>query len=124
MAALSGGERQRVLLARAFAVEAPIVLFDEPTTHLDPQHQVKLLRYLQPARTQQKMIITVLHDLSLALQADQILILQEGKLLAHGASDDSEIHQQIQSAFAQAVQIQQLDNGAYIAYPNFSSTHF
>jgi iron complex transport system ATP-binding protein len=106
LAGLSGGERQRVLLARALAVEAPCLLLDEPTTHLDPPHQValvKLLRRLTAASGQT--VVTVLHDLNLALQADRVLVLQQGQLLAHGAFDDPAVHAALVAVFDGAIRI-------------------
>ena len=76
---LSGGERQRVFIARALAQDTPILLLDEPTTHLDLKHQIgiyDLLRKLQ--KEQGKTIILISHDLNLTRQAaDQVLLLGE-----------------------------------------------
>jgi iron complex transport system ATP-binding protein len=85
---LSGGERQRVLLARALAVQAQWLLLDEPTTHLDPPHQVALVRLLKRQAQAGQAVVSVLHDVSLALQADQLLVMDEGRIQAAGASDD------------------------------------
>ncbi len=85
MRTLSGGERQRVLLARALAVQAPVLLLDEPTTFLDPPHQqevAQLLRVL--AREQGVTVVSVIHDLSLALAADRLVVLGDGLVIGHG----------------------------------------
>ncbi len=84
---LSGGERQRAAVARALAQDAPYLLLDEPTAHLDPGHQTRLLAALRnEARTNNKAVLVVLHDLSLAGQwADRLLLLDQGRLVAHGA---------------------------------------
>ncbi len=85
MRTLSGGERQRVLLARALAVQASVLLLDEPTTFLDPPHQqevVQLLRRL--AREQGVAVVSVIHDLSLALAADRLVVVGDGVVIGHG----------------------------------------
>ncbi len=101
---LSGGERQRVLLARALATEAPVLLLDEPTTHLDAPHQValaRLFRRLSATHT----VVSVLHDLPLALHADRLLVLCDGRVQAEGAFDDPALHAAMVAAFGGAVRI-------------------
>jgi iron complex transport system ATP-binding protein len=108
LAALSGGERQRVLLARALATEAPTLLLDEPTTHLDPPHQVALVRLLRRWAAPPggiKAVVTVMHDLHLALQADHVLVLQQGQVAAHGAYDSPAVHAALVAVFEGAVRI-------------------
>ncbi len=86
MRSLSGGERQRVLLARALAVQAEVLLLDEPTTFLDPPHQQDVARLLRRlGREQGVTVVSVIHDLSLALAADRLAVLgPQGELLGHG----------------------------------------
>jgi iron complex transport system ATP-binding protein len=112
---LSGGERQRCLLARALAVQAPVLLLDEPTTHLDPPHQVAVVRLLQ-GLARSGTVLSVLHDLPLALQADRIVVLQAGRVVALGAFDDTALHAALCAVFEQAIRIQPMGN-RFIAVP-------
>ncbi|MCV6636854.1 ABC transporter ATP-binding protein [Candidatus Albibeggiatoa sp. nov. NOAA] len=82
---LSGGEQARVLLARAMAVQAPILLADEPVTSLDPYHQLRVMELLQQYAEQGHLVIAVLHDFNLAARfCQQILLLNQGQLVAQG----------------------------------------
>jgi len=101
---LSGGERQRCLLARALAVRAPVLLLDEPTTHLDPPHQVAVVRLMQ-AQAQQGTVASVMHDLPLALQADRVVLMRAGRIVASGAHDDPALHAALCEVFEHAVRI-------------------
>jgi len=82
---LSGGEQQSLLLARALAQSAPILLLDEPTTHLDLHHQVELLNQVHRLATQRKLtVVMVLHDLNQVSRfADEVVLLVEGRVRAH-----------------------------------------
>jgi len=101
---LSGGERQRVLLARALATQAPILLLDEPTTHLDAPHQVALARLVRRL-AQRQVVLTVLHDLPLALHADRVLVLRDGRIAGDGAPADPALQHALVRAFDGAVRI-------------------
>jgi len=83
---LSGGEQQRVLLGRALAQDAPVLLLDEPTTHLDLQHQSNLLNLVRKqAREKNLTVLMVLHDLNLAsLYADRVALMLSGQIYACG----------------------------------------
>ena len=102
---LSGGERQRVLLARALAVDAALLLLDEPTTHLDPPHQVALVRLVQRQARHGVTVLSVLHDLSLALLADRVVVMQAGRIRAEGASHDPALHRVLVEVFDGAIRI-------------------
>jgi iron complex transport system ATP-binding protein len=83
---LSGGERSRVALARALAVEAPVILADEPTASLDPRHQIDVMKNLRATADKGVLVIVVTHDLGLAARfADHVLVLREGQLVSQGA---------------------------------------
>ncbi len=86
LSTLSGGERQRVNLARVLAVEATVLLLDEPTTHLDPPHQEDIGRILrEQAASCGVTILSAIHDLSLALTADRLVVMGPGGIVGHGS---------------------------------------
>jgi len=87
---LSGGEQQRVLLARALAQNAPILLLDEPTTHLDLEHQSVLLNLVRKLADEKNLaVLLVLHDLNLAgLYADRVALMVDGRLRTTGTPDE------------------------------------
>lgn len=103
---LSGGERQRVLLARALAVQAPVLLLDEPTTHLDAPHQRALLRSLAARARAGAAVAVVLHDVTLALAADRVLVMQQGRLVADGTPGDAALHTALVAVFEGAFSIE------------------
>jgi iron complex transport system ATP-binding protein len=88
---LSLGERQLVLLAVAVAQAAPIVILDEPTVHLDIRHQVEVMDLLADLNTSEgRTIITVLHDLHLAVRnLPRIVVLGEGRVVADGSPTEA-----------------------------------
>jgi iron complex transport system ATP-binding protein len=114
---LSGGERQRVLLARALAVDAPLLLLDEPTTHLDPPHQVALVRLVQRQVRTGVTVVSVLHDLSLALLADRLIVMDHGRIVAEGSRDDPALHAALVKVFAGAIRIVALES-RWVAVPH------
>jgi iron complex transport system ATP-binding protein len=87
---LSGGERSRVALARVFAVEAPVILADEPTSSLDPRHQIAVMKTLRAAADKGTLVIVVTHDLGIAARfADIVLVLSDGRLVSQGAATEA-----------------------------------
>lgn len=86
---LSGGEYRRVLIARALAQTAPILLLDEPTAHLDLTHQIEVLRLARRLAEQEgACVCAALHDLNLAAEfCDRLLVLSEGRVAAEGTPE-------------------------------------
>ena len=113
---LSGGERQRVLLARALAVQADVLLMDEPLANLDPPHQADWLLLVRDMVAAGRTVVSVLHEISMALQADTVIVLQAGRLLHHGASGSTLTHQALEQVFDGRIRMFAVD-GRWVALP-------
>ena len=87
---LSGGERQRVVLARALATGARILLLDEPTANLDLAHQASMFRLVrEKCKNQDHSAVVITHDVNLAAEfADQMILMKDGRLLAVGTPEE------------------------------------
>lgn len=97
---LSGGERARVLVARALAQEAPVLLADEPTSGLDPAHALTLFETLGKLAHGGRTIAVALHDLNLAMRyCDKVILLKEGCVEALGPSGDVMTHERLAEVF-------------------------
>ncbi|GGH58722.1 iron ABC transporter ATP-binding protein [Comamonas phosphati] len=116
LAELSGGERQRVLLARALAVQAKVLLMDEPLANLDPPHQTDWMLIVRELVARGTSVVSVLHELSVALQADDMLIMQAGRAVHHGACADPATHAALEAVFEHRIQVRELD-GQWLALP-------
>lgn len=81
---LSGGERQRVLLARALVTAAPLQLWDEPLAPLDPRHALQLLALARAYSDVGHTLLFSLHDLRVAHQLDQLVVMHQGRLRDFG----------------------------------------
>ena len=113
---LSGGERQRVLLARALATQAPVLLMDEPLANLDPPHQSDWMATVRRHAAQGGTVVSVLHELGVALQSDCLIILQAGQLVHHGPSDDAMTHAALEAVFDQRIRVCAVQ-GQWVALP-------
>jgi len=82
---LSAGEKARVLLARALATAAPVLLVDEPAAHLDPAHQLQLMELLREEAARGTAVAVTLHDLPLASRfCDELVVLSKGRIASQG----------------------------------------
>jgi iron complex transport system ATP-binding protein len=99
---LSGGERQRVVLARAIATNARILLLDEPTANLDLAHQAMMFRLVRErCRTRGASAVVITHDLNLASEfADEIIMLKGGQIAAKGTPTDVLTTENVRDVFA------------------------
>nr|WP_153584671.1 ABC transporter ATP-binding protein [Caenimonas koreensis] len=113
---LSGGERQRVLLARALAVQAPLLVMDEPVANLDPPHQADWLRIVRGHVARGGTAISVLHEITMALHADEMAVMDAGLVVHHGACADPRTHRAVESVFASRIAIHALA-GQWVALP-------
>lgn len=113
---LSGGERQRVLLARALAVQAQVLLMDEPLANLDPPHQADWLHTVRSLIAQGKTVVSVLHEISMALHADDMLIMAAGRITHQGACRDAATHRALESVFDGRIAIHALGS-QWVALP-------
>ena len=116
---LSGGERQRVLLARAMAGNAPLMLMDEPLANLDPPHQVDWLEQVQCLKAQGTTVVSVLHEIGMALHADEVVVMNAGRVVHHGPCDDLATREAIESVFAQRIRIRPVD-GQWVVLPRLA----
>jgi iron complex transport system ATP-binding protein len=102
---LSGGERQRVLIARALAVDAQILMMDEPLNNLDPPHQADCLNLIKRLVNSNKTIITVLHEISFALHSDEIVIMDKGRIINQNSSKDLNLHRDLEKVFDDRIKV-------------------
>lgn len=98
---LSSGERQRVLLARALAVQASVVMMDEPIANVDVPHQADWLATVQQLTRSGTTVVSVLHDLNFALRADQVLVMKAGRVVLQASPHDTALHDCLQDVFEQ-----------------------
>jgi iron complex transport system ATP-binding protein len=109
---LSGGEKQRVVVARALAQEARIVLLDEPTASLDIGHQQQALELLDALRAESELtLVAAMHDLTLAAQyADRMVLLDEGRIVADGAPAEVLTEPLIERHYGATIEVVSVDD--------------
>lgn len=113
---LSAGERQRVLLARALAVQAPLLLMDEPLAHLDPPHQADWLALVRAHVQAGGTVMTVLHELNMALQADDLVLVRDGRIAHQGPCAEATTHHALEAVFDRRIAVHAV-GGAWVVLP-------
>ena len=98
---LSGGQRQRAFIAMVLAQDAPVVLFDEPTSFLDVSACYEVMELMRSLKEEHgKTVVAVIHDINLALKySDEVCVMRAGKLLAQGAPHEAEVLAAVEDAF-------------------------
>jgi ATP-binding cassette subfamily B protein len=86
-ASLSGGEKQRISIARAMMKDAPVIFLDEATANVDPENENDLMKAIQ-ALTREKTVIMIAHRLKTVEHADQILVVDHGKIVQQGSHEN------------------------------------
>ncbi len=113
---LSGGERQRVLLARLLAVDAQLMLMDEPLANLDPPHQADWLVLMRELVAAGKTVVSVLHEISIALHADELLVMNQGQVTHQGDSQEALTHEALCEVFDHRIRVHAVA-GQWVALP-------
>jgi iron complex transport system ATP-binding protein len=117
---LSGGERQRLVIARAIAQEAPILLLDEPTSALDIGHQQQALELVDKLRREHGLtVVSAMHDLTLAgIYSDRLVLMHAGYSVARGLAEDVLKPETLGEFYGVSVRVHREDDGTIIVVPN------
>ena len=113
---LSGGERQRVLLARALAVQAQVLLMDEPLANLDPPHQTDWLHSMRALVAAGGTVVSVLHEIGMALHADELVVMAQGRVVHQGPCNEPPTHRALEAVFDNRIAVHSLQ-GQWVALP-------
>lgn len=107
VAELSGGQRQRVFIAMILAQDAPVVLFDEPTSFLDVSACYEVMELMRSLKEEHgKTVVAVIHDINLALKySDEVCVMRAGKPLAQGAPHEAAVLAAVEDAFDVRVEL-------------------
>lgn len=112
---LSGGEKARVLIARALAQDAPLLLADEPTAGLDPSHQISLMRLFAELAGEGRGVVASLHDLSLAARwCTRLILLDKGAIVADGPPADVLTRERMRSVYGVEAYLGEAEGGLLV----------
>ena len=116
---LSGGERQRLVIARALAQEAPIMLLDEPTSALDIGHQQQALELVDSLRREHGFtVVSAMHDLTLAgLYSDRLALLHQGHCVAAGPAEQVLKAETLSEFYGVSVTVHHEPDGTVVVVP-------
>jgi iron complex transport system ATP-binding protein len=119
---LSGGERQRLVIARALAQEAPVLLLDEPTSALDIGHQQQALELVDRLRRENGLtVLSAMHDLTLAgLYADRLALLDHGHVVAAGTASEVLCPDALRRFYGADVDVHHAADGTVVVVPRRS----
>jgi iron complex transport system ATP-binding protein len=118
LGSLSGGERQRVLLARALCQDAPVLLCDEPTAHLDLRHQDEVFALLAAHARRGRCVVVVTHDLEAAARTcDRLVLIAEGRVVAAGVAYEVLTPAHAQRAFGVPLEVRREGGALHVVRP-------
>lgn len=121
---LSGGERQRVLIARALAQETPLILLDEPTSHLDPAHQVGVAQLVHSLADRGVTTVAAVHDLNLAASmASRAILLSGGRVRFDGPVEALLRDQRLDETYGVTFDRLEGPNGRLVLMPRLTSAY-
>jgi iron complex transport system ATP-binding protein len=102
---LSAGQQQRVRLARALTTQAKVLLLDEPLANLDPPHQIDWLHAIRAQVQSGVTVVSVLHELPMALLADQMVLIERGKIKHQGRCEEAQTHRAMERVFDDRINV-------------------
>ena len=115
---LSGGEASRVDMARTITQETDLLLLDEPSNHLDPRHQIRILKLCRTLVAGNRLVIAAMHDLNLAsLFADQVIMLHQGHIIDVGPPEQVFKASQLEDVYQLPFEILSHSSGRPLVMP-------